>query len=65
VRTAALESFGSRLLRRLIEGQLSGSIQRRLEKNGVICVMEFPLHEISLRPDASAERSKSAGPESI
>ena len=56
VRTAALESFGSRLLRRLIEGQLGGSIQRRLEKNGVICVMEFPLHEMSLRPDVPAEK---------
>ena len=52
VRTAALESFGSRLLGRLIEGQLNGSIQRRLDKSGVVCAIEFPLHEMSLRPDA-------------
>lgn len=50
VRTAALESFGSRLLRRLIEGQLQGNVQRRLEPDGVICLMEFPLAESSLQP---------------
>jgi two-component sensor histidine kinase len=42
VRTAALESYGSRLLRRLIEGQLGGSVIRRLEQNGVVCRLEFP-----------------------
>jgi two-component sensor histidine kinase len=64
VRTAALESFGSRLLRRLIEGQLQGSIERRLEKNGVICKMEFPLHEMSLPPSAPAT-SADAGREPV
>jgi two-component sensor histidine kinase len=43
VRTAALESFGSRLLRRLIEGQLRGSIVRQMEKDGVTCLLEFPI----------------------
>lgn len=43
VRTAALESFGSRLLRRLIEGQLRGSVVRQMEKDGVICLLEFPI----------------------
>lgn len=42
VRTAALESFGSRLLRRLIEGQLGGSVIRRLDRSGVTCRLEFP-----------------------
>ncbi|MGA7807566.1 sensor histidine kinase [Bradyrhizobium sp.] len=46
VRTAALESFGSRLLRRLIEGQLRGSIVRRLERCGVTCTLEFPLASV-------------------
>ncbi|MBV8697399.1 hypothetical protein [Bradyrhizobium sp.] len=40
VRTVALESFGSR---RLIEGQLSGSVIRRLDKDGVNRRLEFPL----------------------
>lgn len=43
VRTAALESFGSRLLRRLIEGQLGGSVIRQLNPNGVTCRLEFPI----------------------
>lgn len=55
VRTAALESFGSRLLRRLIEGQLKGSVIRHLERNGVICQLEFPLDEASLRMEAPAK----------
>ena len=46
VRTSALESFGSRLLRRLIEGQLGGSVIRRLEPNGVICRLEFPVRVV-------------------
>jgi two-component sensor histidine kinase len=47
VRTAALESFGSRLLRRLVEGQLSGSVIRRLDKDGVNCRLEFPLSPVT------------------
>lgn len=50
VRTAALENFGSRLLRRLIEGQLGGSVIRRLEPNGVICRLEFPVRAV-VAPD--------------
>jgi two-component sensor histidine kinase len=53
VRSAALESFGSRLLRRLIEDQLCGSITRRLEATGVVCVLEFPLGLPSLCTNAS------------
>ncbi|HET7707916.1 MAG TPA: GAF domain-containing protein [Sphingomicrobium sp.] len=43
VRLAAMENFGSRLLRRLVEGQLNGSIRRKLEPTGVTCIVEFPL----------------------
>lgn len=43
VRAAAVESFGSRLLRRLIEGQLKGSVSRQLDRGGVACQIEFPL----------------------
>jgi len=50
VRTAALESFGSRLLRRLIEGQLGGSVIRQLEKDGVTCRLEFPVRVV-VTPD--------------
>lgn len=42
VQGAAVESFGSRLLRRLIEGQLGGSLRRQLHNSGVSCVMEIP-----------------------
>lgn len=45
VQGAAIESFGSRLLKRLIEGQLSGSLRRQLHKTGVTCVIEFPTPE--------------------
>jgi two-component sensor histidine kinase len=53
VRTAALESFGSRLLRRLIEGQLGGSVIRKLEKDGVTCRLEFPVRVVAM-PDEQA-----------
>jgi two-component sensor histidine kinase len=43
VRSAAMESFGSRLLRRLVEGQLKGRIRRELSEAGVTCIIEFPL----------------------
>ena len=43
VRAATIESFGSRLLRRLIEGQLKGSVSRQLDRGGVACQIEFPL----------------------
>ena len=43
VRAHAIESFGSRLLRRLVEGQLKGSIRRELTAKGVSCFLEFPL----------------------
>lgn len=41
VKGAALESFGSRLLKRLVEGQLGGSLRRHLQSSGVTCVIEF------------------------
>jgi two-component sensor histidine kinase len=50
VRAAALESFGSRLLRRLIEGQLKGSVTRQLERSGVVCEIEFPLGTFPAQP---------------
>ena len=43
VRAAAIENFGSRLLRRLVEGQLGGSVRRELAGAGVTCILEFPL----------------------
>jgi two-component sensor histidine kinase len=43
VRAAAIENFGSRLLRRLVEGQLKGSLRRELGGKGVSCIIEFPI----------------------
>jgi len=42
VRASALEGFGSRLLRRLVEGQLNGTLRRELQGAGVTCRIEFP-----------------------
>jgi two-component sensor histidine kinase len=42
VRAAAVESFGSRMLRRLVEGQLKGSVRREIAESGIVCVLEFP-----------------------
>ncbi|MBV9843240.1 MAG: GAF domain-containing protein [Sphingomonadaceae bacterium] len=42
VRAHAIENFGSRLLKRLIEGQLKGTLHRELKRSGVTCVMEVP-----------------------
>lgn len=58
VRTAALESFGSRLLRRLIEGQLGGSVIRQLEKEGVTCRLEFPVHMVATPNEQTGVESK-------
>ena len=55
IRTAALESFGSRLLRRLIEGQLGGSIIRQFDRSGVTCRLEFPVRIVA-SPDQSASQ---------
>ena len=49
VRSAAMENFGSRLLKRLVEGQLNGSIRRELGGSGVTCVVEFALSAIDHR----------------
>ena len=43
VRAKAMENFGSRLLRRLVEGQLKGNVERKLGPLGVTCTLEFPL----------------------
>ncbi len=43
VSTDALDGFGSRLIKRLIEGQLDGTIRRRLDASGVSCTIEVPL----------------------
>lgn len=53
VRSAALESFGSRLLRRLIEDQLRGSIVRQMAKDGVTCVLEFPIARVEAERPAN------------
>jgi two-component sensor histidine kinase len=42
VQTAAIESFGSRLLRRIVEGQLLGNITRQLRRDGVFCTLDVP-----------------------
>jgi two-component sensor histidine kinase len=63
VRTAALESFGSRLLRRLIEGQLRGSIVRQMEKDGVTCLLEFPITVVRAEPRPANESSSEDSPE--
>lgn len=42
VQSAAVESFGSRLLRRLVEGRLMGNVTRQLRRDGVYCVIEVP-----------------------
>ena len=60
VRTAALESFGSRLLRRLIEDQLRGSVVRQMEKDGVTCVLEFPISTIGVEPPANESSQDSS-----
>lgn len=41
VRASALENFGSRLLRRLVEGQLKGTIERDMAGDGVTCRIVF------------------------
>jgi two-component sensor histidine kinase len=46
VQAAALESFGSRLLKRLVEGQLGGSLRRHLHHSGVTCAIEFGAPEM-------------------
>jgi two-component sensor histidine kinase len=60
VRTAALESFGSRLLRRLIEDQLRGCVVRQMEKDGVICVLEFPISTVGVEPPANESSQDSS-----
>lgn len=52
VQSAAIENFGSRLLKRLVEGQLRGSIRRQLDRSGVTCLIEFPA------PSALAEKMR-------
>lgn len=58
VRSAAMENFGSRLLRRLVEGQLKGELRRELAGSGVTCVVEFPLPDVPGKA-ASGERATS------
>jgi len=48
VRAAVIESFGSRLLKRLVEGQLRGTLHRTLERRGVTCSIALPLIQESL-----------------
>lgn len=46
VQGASIESFGSSLLRRLIGGQLAGSLRRHLHNSGVTCTIELPAQEL-------------------
>lgn len=46
VLSAAVENFGSRLLKRLVEGQLQGMLSRKLGSKGVTCRIEFPISVI-------------------
>lgn len=43
VEAAAAENFGSRLLRRLVEGQLRGILRREFEGDGVTCHIQIPI----------------------
>jgi two-component sensor histidine kinase len=43
VKAAAVENFGSRLLRRIVEQQLQGQLERRFEAKGVECRISIPL----------------------
>ena len=40
---SAIEKLGSRLLKRLVEGQLRGMIRRQRGLSGVTCTIEIPL----------------------
>jgi len=42
VKAAAIENFGSRLLRRIVEQQLRGQLERRFEASGVECRISIP-----------------------
>ena len=46
-RAAAIENFGSRLLRRLVDGQLKGSLRREITEEGVTCIVEFPVSPVA------------------
>lgn len=54
VRSEMVESFGSRLLRRLVEGQLKGVLRREVQPDGVTCCVEFPISVVTQlgRPEA-------------
>jgi two-component sensor histidine kinase len=43
VRAAAIDNFGSRLLKRIVEGQLQGELRRELGRAGVTCIVDFPI----------------------
>ncbi|HVL77924.1 MAG TPA: HWE histidine kinase domain-containing protein [Sphingomicrobium sp.] len=60
-RAAAIENFGSRLLRRLVEGQLNGSLRREIGKAGVTCVVEFPIVSRPAGQESRAKPLSSAG----
>lgn len=57
---AAVENFGSRLLRRLVEGQLKGTLRRDLGGAGVACIVEFPLGDRK-RQEARAQSGRDQG----
>jgi two-component sensor histidine kinase len=53
VAASAIEKLGSRLLKRLVEGQLRGMIPCQLGPSGVACTIEIPFGE---RVTATAQR---------
>ena len=55
IRAAAIENFGSRLLRRLVEGQLHGSLRREIARSGVCCIVEFPIPGTDLAAGSELE----------
>jgi two-component sensor histidine kinase len=64
VRAAAAENYGSRLLSRLVEGQLGGTIRREMAPDGVTCAMQFPLIAMGVTPirePSGAEEHARAG----
>lgn len=46
VKAAAAENMGSRLLKRLVEHQLGGVVQRELRPTGAVCSIEFPATQL-------------------
>lgn len=53
------EGFGSTLLKRVVEAQLGGSLERRFTENGIRCSIEFPLNQT--QPDIPYDLESESG----